>query len=64
MLITHSKRRQDKEYYEGQKVYEKLIGERNKLRLRYKKQKVKKDLGKRVEINGRNGIVHKDNIKS
>ncbi len=37
-------------------------GERNKLKSRYKKQVVKENMHKKIIINNRNRIIHKDNI--
>uniref|UniRef100_A0A0K8W058 RNA-directed DNA polymerase n=1 Tax=Bactrocera latifrons TaxID=174628 RepID=A0A0K8W058_BACLA len=64
MLMFHNKHRTDKQYHPGQIIYEKIIGERNKLQSRYKKQQVKENLGNNIIINNRNRIIHKDNIKS
>lgn len=50
-------------YQPGDIIYEKLIGQRNKLLPRYKKQIVQQDLGNKVKIVFRNRIIHKDNIK-
>lgn len=54
----------DKQFYPGQIIYEKVVGERNKLKTRYKRQQVKENLGNKIIINNRNRIIHKDNIKS
>lgn len=53
-----------KTYQPGDVVYEKIIGQRNKLSPRFKKQKVQEDLGNKIRIQFRNRIIHKDNIKT
>ena len=64
MLQTHNKKRNTKEYRPNQTAYEKIAGCRNKLLPRYKKQKVKEDLGRNIVIHKNNRIIHKDNIKT
>lgn len=64
MLQTHNKNRKNREFIPGQVIYEKKVGERNKLQPRYKKQEIKEDLGNKVIISNRDRIVHKDNIKT
>lgn len=53
-----------KNYQPGEYVYEKIIGQRNKLLPRFRKQKVKEDLGNKIKIRFRNRIIHKDNIRT
>lgn len=53
-----------KEFELNQEVYEKLIGQRDKLLPRYKKQSIKEDLGNKVKVYSRNRIIHKENIKN
>jgi len=51
MLETHNDGRKEKDYHVGQVVYEKKNEERNKLKTRYKKQVVKKNLPNEIIIN-------------
>jgi len=51
-------------YNPGDVIFEKIIGQRNKLLPRYKQQIVQEDLGNKVKIRYRNRIIHKDNIKT
>jgi len=63
MLETHNEARKEKGCQEGQVVYEKKHGERNKLKTRYKKQVVKENLPNEIILNSRHRIIHTDNIK-
>lgn len=51
-------------YHPGEYIYEKIIGQRNKLLPRFKRQKVKEDLGNKIKIHFRDRIIHKDNIRT
>lgn len=63
-MISRNNLSQIKTYQPGEVIYEKIIGQRNKLLPRFKKQKVKEDLGNKVRINFRDRIIHKDNIRT
>lgn len=63
-MLERNRATQTKTYEPNQEIYEKLIGKRDKLDHRYKKQKVKEDLGNKVRVYSRNRIIHKENIKS
>lgn len=63
-MLQRSKERNVKNYMPEDIIYEKIIGQRNKLQPRFKKQKVKEDLGNKVLIQSRNRIIHKENIKT
>lgn len=63
MLKRNNENRLVKTYKDNDIIYEKNVGNRNKLQSKYKKQKVKEDLGNKVRIYKNNRLVHKDNIK-
>lgn len=63
-ILNRNRPTKIKIYEPNQEVYEKLIGKRNKLDDRYKKQRVQLDLGNKVKIFSRNRIINKENIKS
>lgn len=63
-MLQKSKDSNIKTYQINDIVYEKIIGQRNKLAPRFKKQKVKEDLGNKIKIHSRDRIIHKTNIKN
>lgn len=64
MLERHNHKRNTKNYTPNKIIYERIVGRRNKLLAKYKKQKVREDLGNKVRIYHRYRIVHKDNVKT
>lgn len=63
-MLLRNNHKKVKTYEAGDIVYEKIIGQRNKLLPRFKKQKIKEDLGNKVRIRFRDRIIHKDNIRT
>lgn len=63
-MLKRNKPNGIRNYQEGDIIYEKIIGQRNKLQPRFRKQKVKEDLGNKVRIYNRNRLVHKNNIRT
>lgn len=63
-MLERNKPTQIRTYQPDEEVYEKLIGQRNKLDNRYKRQQVKEDLGNKIRIVSRNRLIHKENIKT
>ena len=63
MLLRSNKNKINRNFNKGDIIYEKILNERNKLKPRYKKQKVMEDLGNKVRIYQGCRLIHKDNIK-
>lgn len=63
-MLKRNKSKGTRNYEEGDIIYEKIIGQRNKLGPRFKKQKIKEDLGEKVRVYSRNRLIHKNNIRT